>query len=329
MGIAPGFSEAINNFYTELAAALPLLILATFLYLTITQRQWQKYAIAAGCAFAALMLTKAVFFYFGVILFGAFILYAWQQRSWQPLKMGVTILLIAYAVAGVWMTRNYVYFGTAKISGRGGEVLAIRAKFSEMNWREYRASWLAYTPNHGEPLLERFFEPEDYARFDRANPEGFYRSTKNRITAMREDDVVQRIFQQQQIDEELKQESLAKIKQNWLKHLALTGTFAYRGSFIKMFAENSLVPVRLFYILSLFIIVVLALRYRDAGMTFFVLPTLFSYGIHAFASHYISRFSVPLIPCLAIAFCALIFRRYRHPRLKRKPPKAKRQTKRR
>ena len=323
VGFAPGFTEAINNFYTELAAALPMLILATSLYLVVTRRQWQKYAIAAGCAFAVLMLTKAVFLYFGAILALAFMLYACQQRSWKPLKIAVTILLIAYAIAGVWMTRNYLYFKTATIAGRGGEVLAIRAKFSEMNWTEYRASWLAYTPGYGEPLLERFFQPEDYARFDRANPEGFYRSTKNRISEMRQSNVVQRVFQQQQIDEDLKQESIDKIKQNWLKHLALTATFAYRGSFIKMFAENSMVPVRLFYIASLFLVSGLALKYRDVGTMFFLLPTWFSFGIYAFASHYISRFSVPLIPCLAIAFC-LAFGRYR-PKLwqKKRSPKSK------
>ena len=52
--------------------------------------------------------------------------------------------------------------------------------------------------------------------------------------------------EQIKIDDFLKQESIAKIKQNWAKHLALTATFAYRGSFIKMFAENSAVPVRPF-----------------------------------------------------------------------------------
>jgi hypothetical protein len=125
---------------------------------------------------------------------------------------------------------------------------------------------------------------------------------------MREDDVVQRVFQQQQIDEDLKQESIAKIKQNWRKHLALTATFAYRGSFIKMVAENSLVPIRLVYIISMFAVLYLALKQQHIGIIFFLLPALFSYGIHAFASHYISRFSVPLIPCLAIAFLWLILR---------------------
>ena len=308
VGFAPGLTEAINNFYTELAAAIPLTILATFLYLCVTRRRWQPYAIGAGCAFAALMLTKAVFLYFGAILVLAFILYAWQQHSLQPLKMAVTILLIAYAIAGIWMTRNYLYFDTFKISGRGGEVLAIRAKFSEMSWREYRASFLAFTPNYGKPLLRRWFAPEDYARFDRSNPEGFYRSTKNRINAMRLEDDEARVFQQQQIDDALKQESIAKIKQNWVKHLALTATFAYRGSFIKMFAENSAVPVRLVYILSMFVVLYLAFKHQDIGIIFFILPALFSYGIHAFASHYISRFSVPLIPCLAIAFTMLVVR---------------------
>ena len=306
VGFAPGLTEAINNFYTELAAAIPLTILATFLYLCVTRRNWQPYAGGAGVAFAALMLTKAVFLYFGAVLVLAFIVYAWQQHSWQPLKMAAVVLLIAYAIAGIWMTRNYIHFNTFKISGRGGEVLAIRAKFSEMSWSEYRASFLAYTPNYGKPLLKRWFAPEDYARFDRANPEGFYRSTKNRISAMRLGDDEAKVFQQQEIDDSLKQESIAKIKQNWVKHLALTATFAYRGSFIKMFAENSAVPVRLIYIISMFVVLCLALKHQDIGILFFILPALFSYSIHAFASHYISRFSVPLIPCLAIAFTLLI-----------------------
>lgn len=304
VGFSPGLTGAINNFYTELAAALPLLILATFLYLSVTRRQWQPYAIAAGCAFAALMLTKAVFLYFGVILTLAFIIYACQQHSWQPLKKAAVMLIVAYAIAGLWMTRNYLNFGVAKISGRGGEVLAIRAAFLDMSWSEYRASWLVFTP--GRPLLKSFFDSEDYTRFDRANPEGFYRSTKNRITAMRQDDVVARVYQQQEIDDRLKSESISKIKQNWLKHLALTATFAYRGSFIRMFAENSLVPLRLAYFGSMFAVLGLALKHRDWGIIFFILPVLYSYGIHAAASHYIDRFSDPLIPCLVIIFVLLI-----------------------
>lgn len=308
VGFSPGLSEAVNNFYTELAAALPLLMLATFLYLSVTRRSWKLPAIAAGCAFAALMLTKAVFLYFGVILGLAFIICAWRKHSWQPLKTGVIILLVAYSITSIWIARNYIHFGVAKISGRGGEVLAIRAKFSEMSWSEYRASWLAFTPGYGKPLLKRFFLPEDYARFDRGNPEGFYRSTKNRTSALREDNSIAKVFQQQEIDDRLKSESINKIKQNWRKHLALTATFAYRGSFIRMFAENSLVPIRLVYILSLFTVTVLALKHQDVGMIFFVLPALYSYGIHAVASHYISRFSDPLIPCLAIVFSFLILR---------------------
>ncbi|MEM8676639.1 MAG: hypothetical protein AAGF83_22665 [Cyanobacteria bacterium P01_G01_bin.67] len=306
VGISPGLTGAINNFYTELIAALPLLILATFLYLAVSRQRWQPYAIAAGCAFAALMLTKAVFLYFGVILSCAFVIYGGYQRSWQPLKTLVTIILVAYMIAGLWIARNYLYFGTAKISGRGGEVLAIRAQFSEMSWSEYRASWFVFTP--GRPLLKSWFDSEDYTRFDRGNPEGFYRSTKERISAMRQGGTVQKVYQQQAIDNHLKAESISKIKQNWIKHLALTATFAYRGSFVKMVAENSLLPLRLVYFISLFTGVAWAWKHQNIGLIFFVLPALYSYGIHAFASHYIARFSDPLIPCLAIVFALLVKR---------------------
>ena len=316
VGLSPGLTDAVGNFYTELIAALPLLILATCLYLTVTRRRWQPYAIAAGLAFAALMLTKAVFFYLGLFLGLAFIVYSWQKRSWQPLKALAIILFVAYSITGLWMTRNYLNFGVAKISGRGGEVLAIRAKFSEMSWSEYRASWFVFTPGYGKPILNRFFLPQDYARFDRGNPDGFYRSTKNRVKAMRQGDAIAKVYQQQEIDDRLKAESVQTIKQNWLKHLALSATFAYRGSLVRMVAENSLVPTRLVYILSLFAVVGLALRHQDIGLILFVLPAFYSYGIHAVASHYISRFSDPLIPCLAIAFALLVLQKVKKVRKK-------------
>ncbi len=313
VGLSPGLTDAVNNFYTELIAALPLLILSTCLYLTVTRRKWQLYAIAAGGAFAALMLTKAVFLYFGLFLCLAFMIHSWQKHSWQPLKTLAIILIVAYSITGLWMTRNYLNFGVAKISGRGGEVLAIRAKFSEMSWSEYRASWLVFTPGYGKPLLNSFFELEDYTRFDRGNPEGFYRSTKNRIEEMRQGDAIDKVYQQQEIDDRLKAESVQTIKQNWFKHLALSATFAYRGSFVRMVAENSLVPTRLVYFISLFTVLGMALRHQDLGLILFALPALYSYSIHAVASHYISRFSVPLIPCLAIAFALLILQKFKKP----------------
>ena len=58
----------------------------------------------------------------------------------------------------------------------------------------------------------------------------------------------------------------------------------------------------------MFAVLYLALKQQNIGIIFFLLPALFSYGIHALASHYISRFSVPLIPCGAIAFFWLILR---------------------
>ncbi len=301
VGFSPSLVAAINRFYTDLPAALVLLIFSTFLYLTLTQRKGWLFAVGAGLAFGALMLIKAIFFYLGVVLGVGFTIAAGWRRSWQPVKVAVVVLLTAYAIAGIWMTRNYIRFGEPAISGRSGEILAIRAEFSKMTWREYRASFLAYTPQYGKPILKRFFRPEDYRRFDRENPDGFYRRTKNRIAALRDGDGAYSA-----IEAQLEAESIALIKRNWLKHLALTATFAYQGAFIKLFPENSLVPTRLFYIASLLIGLYLALRWRNGAMLMFLLPSFYSYGIHAVATHYIPRYSEPLIPCLAIALAVLL-----------------------
>jgi 4-amino-4-deoxy-L-arabinose transferase-like glycosyltransferase len=302
---------AVNRFYTELPAALALLIFSTFLYLTLTQPKRWFFAVGAGLAFGALMLIKAIFFYLGIVLVVGFAIAARWRRNWQPVKMALVVLLTAYAIAGIWMTRNYIHFGDAAISGRGGEVLAIRAEFSKMTWREYGASFLAHTPRYGKPILKRFFRSEDYQRFDRKNPDGFYRRTKNRVAALRERD-----GDSSGMEEQLEAQSIAIIKRNWLKHLALTATFAYQGAYIKVFPENSLVPTRLFYIASLAIGLYLAWRWRDAAMLMFLLPSFYSYGIHAVATHYIPRFSEPLVPCLAIALAFLLVQaRYRLKRL--------------
>lgn len=304
-----GFSPTIgaaNSFYSELPAALALLIFSTFLYLTLTRRKGWTFAVGAGLAFGALMLIKAVFFYLGVVLGVGYAIAAGWHRSWQPVKMAVVVLLSAYAIAGIWMTRNYTHFGEAAISGRSGEILAIRAEFSKMTWREYGASFLAHTPEYGKPILKRFFTPEDYQRFDRENPDGFYRRTKNRIAALQN-----RRGAYSDIEEQLSAESIAIIKRNWVKHLALTATFAYQGSFIRLVPEDTfvLVPTRLFYMASLLIGLYLAWRWQDGAMLMFLLPSFYSYGIHAVATHYIPRYSEPLIPCLAIAL-ALLLKQY-------------------
>lgn len=317
VGFSPSLVKAVNNFYSDLPAALVLLIFSTFLYLTLTQRKGWTFAVGAGLAFGALMLIKAVFFYLGVVLGVGFAIAAGWRQSWQPVKVAIVVLLSAYAIAGIWMTRNYLHFGEPAISGRSGEILAIRAEFSKMTWREYSASFLVYTPDYGKPLLQRFFKPEDYLRFDRDNPDGFYRRTKNRIAALLDTD-----GDYSQLEEQLEAESTAVIKRNWLKHLALTASFAYHGAFIKLFPENSLVPTRLFYIASLLIGLYLAWWWRDAAMLMFLLPSFYSYGIHAVATHYIPRYNEPLIPCLAIALAFLFvqigyrFKRYRsHPKI--------------
>lgn len=303
VGLSPDLSTDINSFNTDLIAALPLLILSTFLYLCTTKNDWVKYAIGAGLSFGCLMLIKASYLYYGVFLIIAFIGLAWFKKSTQPLKKIILILAAAYLLVSPWMIRNYANFGVWKISGRGGEVLAIRAEFTDMNWSEYRASFFAYTPGIGEPILERFFAKEDYEKFDRDNPEGFYRRTKNRVQILKDNG------EYEKIDNNLQSEAFAKIKQNWFKHTALIPVFAYRGAFVRVLPERSLALTRLTYFFAFLIVISRAIKLGKIGILAFSLIVLFNHSFYALFSHFITRYSDPLIPVLAV-FLALCFCRF-------------------
>jgi 4-amino-4-deoxy-L-arabinose transferase-like glycosyltransferase len=321
VGFSPHFVNfnGVGRFNTELPAALALLIGSICLYMAVSRTQWLWYALGAGVAFGALILIKAVFFYFGVVLGLVTAVFSMRRRSWNLVKSSLVILLVTYTIAGFWMMRNYTNFGTTAIAGRDGEVLAIRAEFSTMTWPEYRASFLAYTPIYGQPLLDRFFDPKEYLRFDNANPDGFYRKVKNR----------NQMVSVRGINESaLKRKSIALIKENWFKHLALTATFAYRGSLVSILPISqdvfeTIVPNNLFlrllcYILllllgfvSLFVIFFGSIKRNKTNIIFFLLPTLYSYAIHAVATHYIPRYSYPLIPCLVITTAMLLEKTYK------------------
>ena len=296
--------------------------------------------VISGVALGLLILTKAVFQYWlvGMTLLCAAGLW-WERSSRRPvlLRACVALLVGAGAVTLPWMVRNATQVGHFGISGRTGELLAIRAEYGRMTWSEVRGAFAFYLPTRNETLrqeVQRWLEPEvfGYARFDRDNLAGFYRRAKNGTgeVGARANRLVpgwHQRFTDHGVgrEEVLTRASTELFWEDWLKHTVLTLVFLERGTFFDTRRYDRLhgvadrthgrvfeFPVtliqslagKLTYLLlpSLGLMLVVAWRRRSVELGFLVLPILYVMGIHAMATHYLPRYSYPVVPLLVLVF---------------------------
>ena len=187
-------SIAAGLFYLVLLPPLDTsIVIAAFLlfvHAVLAAETWRKprlvTAVISGLALGLLVLTKAVFQYWLVGVALLWITGLWwdgpRRRALLPAAMA--LLIGAGILTLPWMVRNAVQVGHFSISGRSGELLAIRAEYGRMTWSEVRGAFAFYLPMKGalRDRAMRWLEPEvfGYRRFDRSrsNLAGFYRRTK-------------------------------------------------------------------------------------------------------------------------------------------------------
>ena len=313
---------------------------------TLAAQAWRRPRIATGVLsglfLGLLVLTRAVFQYWlagvAVVLAAGLWRDAARRRTLAPAC--AALVVAAWAVTLPWMIRNAVQVGNFGIAGRDGEVLAIRAEYGRMTWAEVRGGFAYYLPDLpvvGAGVRDRamqWLEPETfgYTRFDRNNPEGFYRRTKNQTgeVAARADKLdarwrlgIRSREYQVMRDTALRQAAADQIRADWLKQAVLTLVFAERGAGFSAGTCQPLVDpssqrfgwavagpvshacevVRSWTIVLLPFAVVLAAfawRRRDVALALLLAPIVYGFGIHAVATHFIERYSRPLIPVLVV-----------------------------
>lgn len=141
--------------------------------------------VLGGIALGLLVLTEAVFQYWLAILPLVCAAGLWRDagRRRSRLLPMAAMMIAALALSLPWMVRNAVQAGQFSMTSGGAEVLAIRAEYGRMTWSEVRGVFAFYLPLPGEVrrAAMRWLEPEEfsYSRFDRSNPEGFYRRIKS------------------------------------------------------------------------------------------------------------------------------------------------------
>lgn len=285
--------------------------------------------VISGISLGLLVLTKAVFQYWLIGVALAWMLGLWREvdRRRSLTLVGAALLFVAWGLTVPWMIRNYIRAGEFGISGRGGEVLAIRAEYGRMTWSEVGGAFAYYLPVSRRYRIMRWLEPSEfgYARFDRKNPHGFYSRVKSNAgdVAARADLIAPgwRHGDQATRDSALTRAAVQLIREDWLKHAVLTLAFAEQGaSFsIRGYARAAEVygglvgiPVLLMHSVAtplrhpllpgLALLLVLAWHRREFSLFFVLLPVLYGFSIHAAVTHFIPRYSASLVPILTVIF---------------------------
>jgi hypothetical protein len=304
------FWGLLDDLRTETAAALALVVASAFLHRIAQGSRRARDVVGAGVAFGLLILTKAIFLY---VLPALFVLAAWlallPARRSAALRLCAAAAL-AFAVAGAWMARNALHGGRFVVA-EDRAVLAIRAEYDTMTWREWRAAWPYYARELGPVArwLEQEVDPADWQRLRRENPDGFYLRAKRNIGA-----AAQRAGPLQGDGREpkgLDAAARAVILDHLPMHLALIGPFTLQAALVR---EPGFLPWPLGAILDRLAVAVVpglllastfALARGRLATLAFLLPALASFVLHVGATHAIARYSWPLVPVATIAWAAL------------------------
>lgn len=315
----------IDRFTTELAAGFFLTLHSMALYFCggDIKNGRIKLSLIAGSFFTLglLVLVKAVFYYWLIILSGLYFLWiicTYFNRNPRRLRWGKALipLFLGWVTVGGWQLRNYNLFGALSVSDRGGVVLALRAEFLHATPGEIGAAFAHFFPSRPKTIkksLMRAIDSKDLLMIDRKNPESYYQRVKGKQKVYIEQEM--QIGHRISYNDEFQSNARNMILSSPIKHLGLSVLFAWRGSFLtpkpgekllKLSGYKSLREAYSWFLLFLvpaFLFTFMKKLWRQEwAETLFLMPALFSFSIHAIATHYIPRYSEPLYPIWLITF---------------------------
>jgi len=175
LACAPGLAGAANNKMTEvLALALTTSAIAAGVRgVRPSGRAWRWFAVAGACA-AASALTRPAFLYaFVACLLAGALLVIGRHRSAR--RCWLAFAAAGAAVLTPWIIRNMVVMHVAGLTnGYGPQVLVQRLAFDQMDWAEWRLSFLCWLPD-GNGMGELLFGRGACHRFGWSDtPDTFY-----------------------------------------------------------------------------------------------------------------------------------------------------------
>lgn len=337
-----GLAQKVNGFSNDIhtSALLGLLVLLIVYYFKAPS---EKKLMIIGAVYGLLCLTKATFFYSGIVTFGLAIIY--QLFNKINVKSSVTVFIVSLMVTTPWLVRNYVQTGQTAISGRGPETFIDRTYEEIYNDSHFIGLWYAYSPDFLKPLATKL---TGYGFEDRLKGGRLQFSTRAHVNdhKAREllDDsmainthfkaciwmrkVYNSVYQKHQ-DPVLSIKQANGIYQNFalkemfshpIRHLKFTVIFAWRGIWIlnaidgrtnyemRIAKQEPLVKQILPFLgfVSLIGLFVYGVIKRNAQLMLMTVFSVAAYGFNSFFSHNLPRYGEAFLPIWLLSFVFVV-----------------------
>ena len=304
----------VNNYNTELVASV-LIIWLTVALLKSAEKPSFHFIFSSGLLFGLLALTKASAAYMAIFALPciAFLL----SRSFRQFWGYFLFLSIGFAMfVSPWVLRNQLEFSSPAIARGGGEVLLIRSEFNQMNNQQLRNGFYAYSPTYLQdnvlgPILD--LEENDFKCGNLLDVFNRNLDCDQNALRLKNYDSVRSFYQRgkraipRKFDlnsEDKKELAVQKIKSDPFAHARVTMLMGWRGFWPFKSKDFFYTIINLMAFLSLIVVPMIGLyEKKRSWVVIGIVPTIY-YSFYAFTSHFLPRYSEPLIPlslvCLAI-----------------------------
>jgi len=316
----------LNRLLTELPASL-FLLLFVLSSLYLFEKRNLLYAIITGFLFGILCLTKSSYFYVSIVSIPIYIMvYFFQKGAIQKngLKISIYLVLSFLFTLSPWILRNYLVLNRMELSSRGDVVLLTRAVKNTMTNEEYKGSFYAYAPvSFQKTIFDKLGYNENdllpggkYCRLIRHQPgdeENVIYGDPDLVTSYWEKAKAISIGIDRKNEKIIDQYGKSKLEaskrlifKNLDRHIYMVLPFSWRG--IWSFSGRTYFTIMLFDLLCFlcfFTVPLMAIKNKNNTLFIF---SLFSIGIfvfHALFSHFLWRYSAPLIPITIISFMVI------------------------
>ena len=305
----------VNNFNTELVAS-SLIVWVTVVLLLSAEKASFRFVFVCGLLFGLLALTKASAAYMAILALPCTA--CLLSRNFRQFWGYFLFLSIGFVMfVSPWVLRNQLEFSSPAIARGGGDVLLIRSEFNQMNDQQFLYGFYAYSPTFLQnnvlgPIL--LLEKNDFKCGNLL--EVFNRKLDCDQNNLRKKnyDAVRSFYQRgkraipRKFDlnpEDKKELAVERIKNDSFAHARITLLMAWRG--LWSFKSRNFFDVILNFIafLSLVVVPMIGLNEkRKAWVLMGIIPSIY-YAFYALTSHFLPRYSEPLIPLSLVCLATL------------------------
>ena len=325
--LSASYAHWATMFFAEVVVGFLMVALSLRLWRLAGRAPDRRYWFVTGLLLGALVMVKATFYYLAPLLALFLAVLAVARRTTtlrESAILGALFLAGTLVLTLPWQARNILSVGTASLTGRSGIVLYARASYDTLSFEEHMAAAALFSPSNSIPdryLSERWLTPELKEML--TGPDNPRDRAFARAGELREQTKFGVLSPE--VDALLKKEALDQMLEHWRGHLRATLLFGWRGlfgerglGFIMPGDGSATIGQRAFgidlgrWFLSYPVTAAVAL-FLPAFLAFFfciatgrwpyvllIVPSAYLYALQALMTHYIPRYSAPLIPMLIV-----------------------------